>query len=283
MLRAWLKSHSPVNRHLFQSRHDPRTAAFCAGELCWLEGAADAHAYDRVPCLYLAQSAAPRTYLVLYMHGNAETLQDCCAYLRRLRDALHMPVLAVEYPSTGVSRPHCCAARACGRAHCGNERDAIAFAYRAYRHARDALRYEPHEILLLGRSIGGGVACALAARMEHPPAALLLHGTFQSIKRVAAEHIGAWTRLFLLQRFDNGAALARRPCVCDAVLLMHARRDEAIPLAHAHALYAQCTAPCKALAVLERGSHNRFAVRDIAGTILYFLQQRNAHGARAPT
>jgi pimeloyl-ACP methyl ester carboxylesterase len=77
-----------------------------------------------------------------------------------------------------------------------------------------------------GRSIGGGVACALAS--VHPPQAMILQSTFTCIADVA-RRFGV-PRALITEPFDNLTVIrqARFPC-----LIMHGTRDRLIPFSHA--------------------------------------------------
>lgn len=83
--------------------------------------------------------------------------------------------------------------------------------------------------LYVGRSLGGGVACAVAA--ERPPAALILQSTFTSVASFAARH-GA--PAFLVRHpFRNDEVVAKldRP-----LLIFHGKHDEIVPVEQAQAL-----------------------------------------------
>jgi uncharacterized protein len=85
-----------------------------------------------------------------------------------------------------------------------------------------------------GRSIGGGVACALASL--HPPQAMILQSTFTCIADVA-RRFGV-PRALITEPFDNLTVIreARFPC-----LIMHGTRDRLIPFTHAERLCAACS------------------------------------------
>ncbi|NYT42453.1 alpha/beta hydrolase [Sphingomonas sp. R-74633] len=88
--------------------------------------------------------------------------------------------------------------------------------------------------VLIGNSLGSGVATELAARM--PVAGLVLISGFTSLPDVAAGHY-PWlpVRLMLRDRFDNRAKLAK---VAAPVLVLHGTADTLIPADQGRALAA---------------------------------------------
>ncbi|MCR9163682.1 MAG: alpha/beta hydrolase [Nannocystaceae bacterium] len=85
--------------------------------------------------------------------------------------------------------------------------------------------------ILHGRSIGGGVVCALSRHVD--PAALVLWSTFTSVPDVARRF--GFPGFLVPDRFDNLAALrdVRAP-----TFIVHGRDDALIPVSHAHRLVA---------------------------------------------
>jgi fermentation-respiration switch protein FrsA (DUF1100 family) len=84
-------------------------------------------------------------------------------------------------------------------------------------------------IVFHGRSIGGGVVCALAAK--RPPAAMILLSTFTSIPDITARYFVP--RFLIRDPFDNVAVVRE---LDRHILILHGRRDELIPISHAAAL-----------------------------------------------
>ncbi|WP_344264000.1 alpha/beta hydrolase [Streptomyces sodiiphilus] len=82
---------------------------------------------------------------------------------------------------------------------------------------------DPDRIVLLGESVGSGVAAAVAARQ--PPAALVLRSPFPELADVARTHYRFLpVGLLLRDRFETGARLARY----DGPLLVVAGDDDSI-------------------------------------------------------
>lgn len=176
-----------------------------------------------------------RRPLVIFFHGNGEVIDYLPEQAEGFR-ALGMGVLLVEFPGFG---------RSPGRPTERSITDAAVAAYDAVA-AREEV--DPGRIVIFGRSLGCGAACALAAR--RPSAALILQSAFTSTRPFA--------RSFLLPGFlvrdvfDNAGVLAsyRQP-----VLLFHGSRDTIVPPEHSRELAR--IAPRARLVELPCG-HNDF-------------------------
>ena len=89
----------------------------------------------------------------------------------------------------------------------------------------------PKQIIFHGRSLGGGVVCALAEHRK--PAAFILQSTFISVRELAKRF---WVPGFLmLDPFDNISVISKSDL---PVLIIHGRQDELIPFKHAESLHA---------------------------------------------
>jgi fermentation-respiration switch protein FrsA (DUF1100 family) len=92
---------------------------------------------------------------------------------------------------------------------------------------------------LLGESLGGGVAVAMAT--ERPVAALVLDAPFTSVTDIAAG-LFPWlpARQMVRNPFDN---LSRIPGIRVPLIVFHAERDGVIPVAHGRAVLAAAPGP----------------------------------------
>ena len=167
----------------------------------------------------IAQAAGPAP-AVIVAHGNAELI-DFTAETFRPFTRLGLHVLLVEYPGYG---------RSLGRP----AQDTITRAFvKAYDHLAARTDVDGSRIVLLGRSLGGGAVCALAA--HRPAAALLLMSTFTGTRAFAPRYLVPG--FVIRDPFDN-LSLVRS--FSGPVLIIHGRSDEVIPFAHGQTLAKAC-------------------------------------------
>ena len=115
----------------------------------------------------------PRAY-VLFAHGNAGHVAHLADFLRHLQQDQRAAVLAFDYRGFG---------RSAGRP---SEAGVLADAQRARAWLAARGQIAPHQVVLMGESIGGAVAVDLAA--ADSARGLILENTFTSIRDVAAFH-----------------------------------------------------------------------------------------------
>jgi fermentation-respiration switch protein FrsA (DUF1100 family) len=162
-----------------------------------------------------------RRWVVLYCHGNGGNIGDRLHILDGLR-ALGLAVLIFDYRGYGESS---------GRATVdGTRLDVIA----AWRHLVDVRGFDPSEIVLWGRSLGGAVAIDQAARLTAagmPPAALVLESTFTSTVEIGRE-LYPWLPVQLFASRIEYPSLELITKVQAPILIAHSQEDELIPYAH---------------------------------------------------
>ena len=163
--------------------------------------------------------------LLLYFHGNGGSLADRADRFGLLTSTGD-GVLAVEYRgypgSSGTTN------------EAGLHRDAEA----TYRYAL-GLNIPPGRLVIMGESLGTGLAVTLAAR--HPSAALVLDSPYSSVADVAAAQFWMFPVRLLLQdqfRSDRSIGQVRVP-----VLMVHGSADRIIPLRFAERLFALAPEP----------------------------------------
>nr|WP_239112208.1 alpha/beta hydrolase [Halomicronema sp. CCY15110] len=187
---------------------------------------------EQISATFLPNSES--AYTLLYIHGNAEDLGD----IRPVLDRFHswgFSVFAYDYRGYGTSDGQ------------PTEKNAYQDAAAAYSYLTQQLQIPPEQIIVYGRSVGGGSATELATR--YPIAGLILESTFTSAFRVVVP--------FPLLPFDKFSNLDKLPKVRCPVLIMHGQADQTIPPEHGQILYAAASEPKLALWVAAAG-HNDF-------------------------
>lgn len=163
-----------------------------------------------------AAPARPRP-AVLFFHGNGDFIDDWLEPLRGL--AAHgVHVLLVEYPGYGRSTGSPTRQSILATATAAHDRLA----------ARDDV--DADRIVIMGRSLGGGVGAELARRRE--ARALILQSTFTSVGSLAFRSYfvppvlvrDRLRPLEVLRSYDG------------PVLVLHGRRDRVVPFSHGRRL-----------------------------------------------
>jgi pimeloyl-ACP methyl ester carboxylesterase len=151
---------------------------------------------------------------LVYFHGNGEQLADVVPVVWRLAGE-GVGVLAVEYPGYGLAR-----------AERASERALYSAAETALRHLSNDLGVGRDRVVLLGQSLGSGVATEMATRGLGQR--LILLSPYTSIVDMASRLAPVLpARVYVQDRFDN---LAKAPGVHLPVLVVHGAKDELIPL-----------------------------------------------------
>jgi pimeloyl-ACP methyl ester carboxylesterase len=212
-------------------RNDPQLRAH------WRWKRIEITAGDHVLEGWWADGADPNSSLtILYFGGNAEDVLVTARHAGRL-EAKRM--LVVNYRGYGQTK---------GRPsqHALFE-DALAI----YDYALGPGGADPQDIVVMGRSLGSGVAAMLAARRE--PRAAILITPFDSISAVAAHHYPAFIVDRLLRHpfpSTEFATSAKAPA-----LFLIAELDSVIPPSHASTLAAAWRGE-KHVHVLDGVGHN---------------------------
>lgn len=164
--------------------------------------------------------------VVFYLHGNAGNLDTWFVNPEFYR-ALNMDLFMIDYRGFGKST---------GRIR--GEAELVADARAAWQSV--APHYAGRPVVLLGRSLGTGVAAQLAASLPpaDQPELLLLVSPYLSLQDLAAQHY-PWVPARLLRypmrtdRAFEALATART-----RVVLVHGEQDALIPPGHSEALAA---------------------------------------------
>lgn len=178
---------------------------------------------------------------VLISHGNGGNLSYRIPLIEMF---IHnkLSVLAYDYHGYGYSEGSPSVENVC--------MDGVA----AYDYLIERKKESPRRIILFGESLGGGVACQIAA--QRSCAAIILQSTFSSLvscgqrKMAMLRLYPRW--LFPANVLDNAAVLRADHA---PVLIVHGQMDNLIPKEESEVLYAAASEPRK-IVRLARAGHN---------------------------
>ncbi len=166
---------------------------------------------------------------VLYCHGNGEHIAFNADLASRLRDSLQASVFLFDYRGYG---------RSSGRP---SEAGCIADGCAAQLWLAKRTGLEPGDVVVMGRSLGAGVAVALAA--ENGARALILENGFPSMPDIAALHYPFLpVRLVMDNRYD---CLARIRLYRGPLFQSHGTTDQLMPLEIGRHLFDASPSPMK--------------------------------------
>ncbi len=174
--------------------------------------------------------------LVLYFGGNAE---EVSWMIEEAGSAPGTAWMLMDYRGYGASEGS------------PSERALVADAKTLYDHAVTLPGVDPKRIYAFGRSLGSGVAVALAA--ERPLAGVILATPFDSLAAVAKRYY--WylpVDLLLKHRFDS---IALAPNLKQPLLCLISERDEVIPPVHGERLFDAWGGPKRRI-LLQGAGHN---------------------------
>ena len=199
-----------------------------------------------------APGSAP---LVLYFGGNAE---EVSWMLEGLDQAPGVSWLLVDYRGYGLSEGS------------PGEAALVSDAIEWFDYALKLPGAEPKRTFAFGRSLGSGVAVALAA--ERPVAGLILATPYDSLAAVAKRYY--WylpVDLLLKHRFDS---IALAPALKQPLLCLIAERDEVIPAVHGERLFDVWGGEKRKIVLQEAGHNSTDAHPIFWSSIREFLAQK---------
>lgn len=182
------------------------------------------------------EATSRRLGSILLCHGNGGNIGDRVLHARLLCEA-GFDVMLFDYRGYG---------RSTGRPdEQGTARDGRAARTALLRQARE-------EPVIVGESLGGGVALALA--LEHPPRGLALQSAFTSVRDMARHHYPFIPRVLVPDAYPS---LRRVGGLRAPLLVLHGERDEIVPPSHGRALFEAAPQP-KRLELFPNVGHNDF-------------------------
>lgn len=171
---------------------------------------------------------------VIYFGGNAEDV------------SASLPVLNVAFPDHALYLPHY-------RGYLGSsgkptEKALVADALALF----DRVAAEHREIVVIGRSLGSGVAVQLASRRQVKK--LVLITPFDSLAALGARHFPYFpVRWLLRDRYDSWR---HAPQVKAPTLLLVAERDEIVPMGSSQRLLSHFSDGVATMQVIRGAGHN---------------------------
>lgn len=176
-----------------------------------------------VPCLWYTCDPVPPRGIILYLHANGVDLGEIRARLHRMARETEHHVLAVEYPGYGVHRGEV------------SPEGAVAAALKGFEHAAKQL-----PVLVVGRSIGTGVAAELCRQIGNHPQlrGVVLISPFVSVQEMGRRIAGEIGAMFAYGIYDTVGNLAN---VRAPVMVVHGTRDKFIPIDQGRAVHAAAT------------------------------------------
>jgi len=216
--------------------------------------------YETADCVRLAGASVPApaadAAVLLYFHGNAEAAAHNLPLADELR-ARGFGVFLAEYRGYG------------GLGGAPSEEGLYADGEAALV-ALGRLGVEPSRVVLVGRSLGSGIAVELATR--HDVAVVVLVSAYTSIVDMGRIVAGPLAPLVVRDRFDSLGKIAR---VTAPLVLLHGSRDDVVPVAMGRRLAA--ARPDARYVEVPEASHN-----DFPGLAALLAREVHAALAKAP-
>ena len=189
----------------------------------------------------------------VFFHGNAGNAADRFPMLKPLEDAGHTVVLA-EYRGFGDNPGY------------PNETDIISDAEKLLDFLTGTGISE-NDIILMGRSLGTGIATNLATKYN--VSALALISPYSSFPDVGANAYPIFpVRLLMRDQFDSKSIIDR---VSSPIIMFHGDSDSIIPIRFGEDLFDAANEP-KTFRTLTNYGHNNLDMNKINSDILNFIQ-----------
>lgn len=166
------------------------------------------------------------TKTILFFHGNAGNISHRLETIK-IYNNLGLNFLIIDYRGFGLST---------GKP---SEQGTYIDADTAWRFLVGQRKLTPQDIIIVGRSLGGGVAAELAKKVH--PAMLILESTFTSMTEVSAKHYPFMpTSLIVKHEYETYSKLRDIHC---PIVIAHSKKDEVIPYEHSQRNFAAANEP----------------------------------------
>jgi hypothetical protein len=193
--------------------------------------------------------------LILYFHGNGGALVDRVPRFRALT-ASGYGLLAISYRGYG------------GSTGSPTQKGLMEDGETTYREAR-VRGYDGDRIVLMGESLGTGVAVALAA--THEAAALVLDSPYSSAVEVAEAHYAIFPVNWLMfDRFHSDLAIGD---VHIPILVLHGDEDDVVPIRLARRLFELANEP-KTFMLVSGGKHLVLGLEEVFPRVREWIDEK---------
>lgn len=195
-----------------------------------------------IPTIFIPSPVNPKSNnLIIFFHGNAEDAGYSEPMVEYMCHAMDAHAFIAEYPMYGVYRTEP-----------PSEETIYADSLAIYTFATAFMKFEPEDIILIGRSLGSGPATYLASQRKVK--ALVLFSPYKSIRSVAVDHVPVVGWL-IQERFNN---LSNIKNVASPCFILHGQKDTVIGWNHGVTLYENCKSIMKELKTPPEMTHNTF-------------------------
>lgn len=179
--------------------------------------------------------------IALYFHGNSEDLCNVYPRAETLSNRFGIHIVCPEYSGYGVRKNRGTASE--------SECYAIADASMQY----IAKHYPTRKILVLGCSIGTGLASYVAFTYPEQLFGVVLVSPYTSIRDLVYEYIGYAAYLCVSDLFPT---LDRLRSYQGRLIVIHGKEDQVISYKHSQTIFHECTSPNKHLFIHPQEEHN---------------------------
>ncbi|MEM7027347.1 MAG: alpha/beta hydrolase [Pseudomonadota bacterium] len=176
-------------------------------------------------------------FTLLFLHGNAGNISHRLDTLKLFHD-LGLSVLIIDYRGYGNSTGNI------------SEQGTYIDANTAWQYLTNKMKIKPDEIIIFGRSLGGGVASWLAK--NYNSAGVILESTFTSIADMG-KHYYPYMPVKLINhiKFDSYSRITK---INAPLLFIHSQSDEIVPFEFGRSLFEKANEPKSFLQI--SGNHN---------------------------
>ena len=190
---------------------------------------------ERINAWYIPAGNQP-TKTILFFHGNAGNISHRLETIK-IYNQLGFNFFIFDYRGFGLST---------GKP---SEQGTYLDADTVWQYLVEEKNVSAEEIIIAGRSLGGGVAAELAKKVR--PAMLILESTFTSMTEVSAEHYPFMpTSLIVKHEYETHLKLKDIHC---PIVLVHSKNDEVIPYEHSQRNFDMANEPKQFIEL--RGGH----------------------------